>query len=132
MRKREDGEHKKKRKRVEEAVKEEDQECKRVRLTWRARCRERAKGRGLTQKREGAVEEAVKEEDWEWRCKRADNKATPSQSTDMEACKGKSQTSREQSKRREGTESRQRAEQKRSRRECKERSVKVKSIESSV
>jgi len=78
------------------------------------------------------VEEAVKEEDWEWRCKRADNEATPSQSTDMEAYKGKLQTSREQSKRREGTERRQRAEQKRSRRECKERSAKVKSIESSV
>jgi len=124
VRKREDGERKKKRKRVEEAVKEEDRECKRVGLTWRARQREgqrkradakararwkrqrtgsggtrgwdspggqdreRAKGRGPTQKREGAVEEAVKEEDREWRCKRADNEATPSQSTDMEACKG--------------------------------------------
>ncbi len=37
--------------------------------------------RGPTQKQEGAVEEAVKEEDREWRCKRADNEATPSQST---------------------------------------------------
>src|SRR6266404_2884156 len=34
---------------------------------------------------EGAVDEA---EDREWRCKRADNEATPSRSTDMEACKG--------------------------------------------
>jgi len=59
------------------------------------------------------VEEAVKEEDWEWRCKRVDNEAMPSWSTDMEACKGKSQTSREQSKKREGTERKQRAEQKR-------------------
>ena len=74
----------------------------------------------------------MKEEDREWRCKRVDNEATPCRSTDMEAYKGKSQTSREQSKRRGGTERRPRAEQKRSRREHKERSVKVKSIESSV
>jgi len=117
---------------VEEAVKEEDRECKKVGLTWRARRRERAKGRGPTQRREGVVEEAVKEEDREWRCKRADNEATPCQSTDMEAYKGKSQTSREQSKRRGSTERRQRAEQKRSRRERKERSMTIEPFATSL
>src|SRR6266404_2475133 len=60
---------------VEEAEAQEWRR-KRMGLTWRAR------------QRGGAVEEGGKEEDREWRCKRADNEATPSQSTDMETCKG--------------------------------------------
>jgi len=104
---------------VEEA---EDREWRRKRmgLTWRARQREgqrkradaKARGRG-GRGREGRGPGVEVQEGGQRGYAKPEHRYGGMQRADMEACKGKSQMSREQSKKREGTERRQRAEQKR-------------------